>query len=91
MLVALSFADDKYLYGLQASDLIASIMRLEVRRKLIRSPYDYEPLFKALRKPIDHKRERVWDLSIAMGTKENLRTLAEDLKTGWQKIIKAEA
>lgn len=87
-LVALSFADDRYLYGLQAADLIASIIRLEVRRKLVRLPYVYQPLFEELKKPIDHKREAVWDLSIAMGTKENLRSLAEELKTEYEKALK---
>jgi hypothetical protein len=86
-LVSISFADDRYIFGLQASDLIASIVRLEVRRTLVHTPYDYQPLFEALKKPVE-RHERVWDLSIATGTKENLRTLAEDFKVEFEKALK---
>ncbi|MGA9510145.1 MAG: DUF3800 domain-containing protein [Candidatus Sulfotelmatobacter sp.] len=85
-LAAISFADDddKVLFGLQASDLVASLIRLEMTRKWKRAKYDYSPLFKALTAP-PQKHERLWFVGNALGNKENLMNVAEGLRDEWKK------
>ncbi len=43
-LVSLSFADDKKFPGLQAADMLASLARLEARRRFYREHHDYRGL-----------------------------------------------
>lgn len=43
-LVSLSFADDKKFSGLQAADMLASLARLDARRRFYREQYDYKAL-----------------------------------------------
>jgi hypothetical protein len=83
-LICLGFGDDQYLYGLQAADMISGLMRLEMTRTLKTVPYDYQNLFEYLKRPVE-KHERVWDLSIGMGTKEDLPELAKGLKAEYEK------
>jgi uncharacterized protein DUF3800 len=83
-LVAISFADDRVLFALQAADLVAALLRLEAGRKWLRAPYDYIPLFKALSKSPE-KHERIWDVSIAFADKPTLIGLAESLKAQREK------
>src|SRR5207302_6570599 len=56
-MAGISFADDKYLYALEAADPVAALMRLESGKVWLRTPYRYRPLFKALTKsPERHER-----------------------------------
>lgn len=45
---ALTFADDRWSMGLQAADMIASLMRQEADRLFFRKEYVYQPLFNAM-------------------------------------------
>jgi hypothetical protein len=47
-MVAISFADDRYLYGLQAADLVSSLIRREAAKKFFGEEYEYRPLFESL-------------------------------------------
>lgn len=78
-LVAISFADDKYLFALQAADLVAALMRLEAGRRLARVRYDYLPLSKAVMKKPD-RTEQMWTVGVAFGNKPMLIDLAGSLK-----------
>jgi len=83
-LVAISFADDRALFGLQAADLVAALLRLEARRMWLRVRYDCEPLFNALSKS-PAKHERIWDVSIAFADGPTLIGLAGSLKAEREK------
>jgi hypothetical protein len=78
-LASISFADDRFLYGLQAADMVSSLMRREADRKFFGTSYDYSPLFDALTKP-PAAFEGIWGAEIAFCDKEVLSRLANDLK-----------
>jgi len=82
-LAAISFANSEDLFGIQAADLISGIMRLELARKVKKVQYDYTALFDALRKdPEPH--ERLWEAGVALGSRESLRPLAQDILKEWK-------
>jgi hypothetical protein len=83
-LVGITFADDRVLFGLQAADLVAALMRLEAGRKWLRTRYDYAPLFNALSK-FPERHERIWEVSTAFADKPTLIGLAHALKTEREK------
>ncbi|HKW62306.1 MAG TPA: DUF3800 domain-containing protein [Candidatus Acidoferrum sp.] len=83
-LVGITFADDRVLFGLQAADLVAALLRLEAGKKWLHVSYDTRPLFHALSKSPE-KQERIWEMSIAFGDKRTLIGLAESLKAEREK------
>ncbi len=81
---ALTFADDSYVFILQASDLIGAIIRLEVESKLKQAKYDYYGLYEALlAQPT--RDERLMYLGLATAGRDNLLKTAEDIAIGWKK------
>lgn len=86
-LAAISFADDRLLLGLQAADLIGGLVRLEIDRRLNRTPYDYRELYHALAKPPE-RHERVWSVAVAIGDKAVLKDMAKGVKQEWLRITK---
>jgi hypothetical protein len=85
--IGITFADDRWLPGLQAGDLVSAIVRLEVARRKKRMRYDYIRLYEALTQP-PQQGERLWQGYIAIGDKLTLNNLAEDLKGEWEKMQK---
>ena len=84
---AISFADDKQLFGLQAADLVASVMRLQIDYELNRTPYDYSALHDAIAIAPD-RSEKLWFAGIAIGDKKNLQSMSVALKKEWQRLKK---
>jgi Protein of unknown function (DUF3800) len=84
-LVAITFADDKSLFALQAADLVSSIMRLEAGRRMLRAKYDYLPLFKALSKSPE-RNEKLWNVQIAFGDKRMLTDLCDSLSAERKRV-----
>jgi Protein of unknown function (DUF3800) len=82
-LAAISFASSEDLFGIQAADLISGITRLELLRKIKNVPYDYAPLFDALRKDPE-PGERLWEAGVAIGGKESLEPLAQHILKEWK-------
>jgi hypothetical protein len=77
-LAAITFADDRFVFALQAADFIAAIIRLEKTARLTKKKYDYKPLFRALiAQPERH--ERLWFCGIATGDRQTLIKTAEDM------------
>ena len=85
--IGITFADDRWLPGLQAADLVSGIVRLETARRRKRMRYDYVLLYEALTKP-PQPGERLWQGYIAIGDKLTLNNLAADLKSEWEKMQK---
>jgi len=78
-LSALCFADDRFLFGLQAADLVASLLRRESGKVFHGTTYDYEPLFAALvRQPEDS--EKIRSVGFAFCGKTKLLAVADGLK-----------
>ena len=84
-LAAISFADDKVLFGLQASDCVAALIRMEAGRALLGAKYRYRQLYKALIKQPE-RHERIWQVSIGIGDRNNLQRLAENLKGELERV-----
>ena len=82
---AMSFGDDRFFSGLQAADLVASIIRQEVSVDIAKTKYDYHRLYKALAAE-PKKEERLWFLSIAVAKRSNLIKTAESLKEEWERF-----
>lgn len=80
----ITFADDKYLFALQAADLVVSLIRLEAGKRMLQIPYDYEPLFSELNAPAS-KGENIWQIEISFNDSGTLSKLADDLKKEWDK------
>ena len=79
-LTAITFADDRFVLGLQAADLVASLMRQEANKRFFGARYEYEPLFEALSARPDAQTEHILDLRIAFAGSEQLMGIANDLK-----------
>lgn len=77
-LASISFANDRYVFALQAADLIAAIIRLEKTAQLTKKKYDYKRLFRALNAQ-PQKHENVWYLGIATGDKKTLLHTADGI------------
>lgn len=77
---AISFADDEFLYGLQAADLVSSLFRREGSKKFFGTAYDYEPLFAALVKPVNPEVEAIRGIEQGFLDRAMLAKLAEDIK-----------
>jgi hypothetical protein len=84
-LAGISFVDDKFLFGLQAADFVAALIRHEAGRIWHRKPYDYRPLYKALtQEPEKHERLMICD--IAFGNKSSLVRMADGLQDEWKRV-----
>ena len=82
-LKAISFCESEHLFGIQAADLVASLVRLDGQRRLAREHYDFRALFDALN-AIPERHERFWGCGIATANKRTIneiaRTTLEDMK-----------
>jgi hypothetical protein len=89
-LAGVSFVDDKFLFALQASDLVAGLIRREMAWKITKEKNQYRRLFKALTKAPE-RYERLWFAGVALGTKDGLVKMAEDLRATWEKLQQEQA
>jgi len=77
-MAGVSFVDDRFVFGVQASDLVAAMFRLDAKRRLEGISHDYEPLFNSLTAPPDMNSEKLWFCGVATADKETLIRTAED-------------
>lgn len=77
-MAAISFADDRYLFGLQAADIISSLIRQEAGREFFGQDYEYRPLFEVL-KEFPKNGESVRRFGVAFCDKKKLTGLADNL------------
>jgi hypothetical protein len=74
---AISFCDDHFVFGVQAADFVASMVRLDALARRDKKKHDYRRLFRALiAQPERH--ERIWFCGIAKGDKKALLKTAQD-------------
>jgi len=57
---AITFADDRWSFGLQAADLVVSLVRQEAAKKFFGTDYDYSLLFSALINPRPKDGDTFW-------------------------------
>ena len=80
---AISFCDDNYVFGVQASDFIASLVRLDASARRDKKKGEYRRLFEVLTAPPE-RHERIWYCGVGKGDKGSLQKIAigviDDLK-----------
>lgn len=80
-LKALTFGDDEWMHGLQAADLVSSIVRLEAGKRFSQMAYDYERLFSELTKPPNRDAgDKIWACTIGFADRAMLERVAEGFK-----------
>lgn len=77
---AISFADDEYLFGLQAADMVSSLFRREADKQFFGTAYDYEVLFAELTKQHE-AHELIWSVESIFCNRAVLIKLADDIKS----------
>ena len=87
-LAAISFADDRFLFALQAADLVAGLIRLETTRKFFNREYELAPLYGVLSKDPDQNNEKLWELQIGFGDKQALINISQGLTSERDKQLK---
>jgi hypothetical protein len=85
-LAAITFADDRSLYALQAADLVGGLIRLQYDAVWNGAAFDYRALYDELVKP-GQPHERLWELGIPEASKDTLQKLVEDLKKLWEQEV----
>jgi hypothetical protein len=84
---AISFADDKRLWGLQAADIVASLFRREADKEFFGTRYEYEPLFAELIKP-PQAHEPIWSMERVFCDSATLISVADSLKKEKEERLK---
>lgn len=73
---AITFADDRWSFGLQAADMVVSLTRQEAGNRFFGAPYDYSPLFAALSSTVPRNGETFWMISLGFCDAGMLKRLA---------------
>lgn len=87
----ISFVDDRYLFGVQAADLVASIVRYEADLEINGTPYDYKPLYDALIAHPEKHESYLFNIAIGIGNKEKMLEMAQRMKGDYDRAVKEEA
>jgi hypothetical protein len=87
----IAFVDDRYQFGVQASDIVGSLMRLEAGKRIHGTPYDYEPLYEALiAKPEPHERW-LFNISVAIADHSKMQQTADDMREHFEQAARENA
>jgi hypothetical protein len=87
-MAAISFIDDRYLFAVQASDLVAAMMRLEAGRRINGEGYDYQPVYDALFAPPEKHERFLMAIGTAVADQEQMKGVAEGLREIYENKIR---
>jgi hypothetical protein len=87
----IAFVDDRYLFGVQASDLVASLMRYEAAETINRTRYDYKPLYDALIAHPTKYEPWLYNVSVAIADKRKMLQTAEDMRDHYEQMVRENA
>jgi hypothetical protein len=87
----IAFVDDRYLFGVQASDLVASLMRYEAAEKINGTRYDYKALYDALIAHPTKYEPWLYNISIAIADKEKMLQTAEGMRDHYKQMVRENA
>ena len=79
---AVTFADDRWSFGLQAADMVASLVRQEAGKRFFGTDYQYRPLFSALSDTKPRDGDTFWLIQLGFCDAAMLKKLAD----GWVKM-----
>jgi hypothetical protein len=74
---AITFADDRWSFGLQAADLVVSLVRQEAARRFFGTEYEYGPLFSALGDTSSRDGDTFWLIQLGFCDASMLRKLGD--------------
>jgi len=83
----ISFVDDRYLFGIQASDFVASLIRLEATEQITGEKYDYSSLYKALTAVPDKHEKYLMNIATAIANKDKMLATAESLRDRYKEAL----
>jgi hypothetical protein len=86
----IAFVDDRYLFGVQASDLVAALVRLEATEQITGEKYDYKSLYEATFAPASKHERYLFNVAIAVADQEKMLATAEGLRESYEQA-QAEA
>ncbi|HTS04592.1 MAG TPA: DUF3800 domain-containing protein [Candidatus Eisenbacteria bacterium] len=86
----IAFVDDRYLFGVQASDLVASIVRYQGAFQLNGEAYDYQPLYEALIAHPEKHESFLFNIAIGIGDRKKMSEMAEQMKDDYERAVTEE-
>ena len=87
----IAFVDDHYLFGVQASDLVASLMRYEAAETINGTHYEYKPLYDALIAHPTKYEPWLYNISLGVADKHKMLQTAEDMRDHYEKMARENA
>jgi hypothetical protein len=86
----IAFVDDRYLFGVQAADLVASIVRYQAGSEINGTPYDYKALYDALTAHPEKHESFLFNVAVGIGDKQKMLKMAEEMKAEYDRAVKEE-
>lgn len=87
----IAFVDDRYMFGVQASDLVASLIRLEAESQIVGTKYDYSRVHGALIAKPERHESYLYNIAIGIGDRKGMLKIAEEMKDEYDKAAKENA
>ncbi len=87
----IAFVDDRYLFGVQASDLVAALIRYEATEQITGAKYDYKPLYKALIATPEKHERYLFNIAVAIADHKKMLATAESLRASYQEAVAENA
>ena len=75
---AITFADDRWSFGLQAADMVVSLLRHEAGKRFFGVEYDYGALYSALSTPTPKSGDTFWLIALGFCDASMLNRLADN-------------
>jgi len=88
----ITFADDRWSFGLQAADMVVSLLRHEAGKRFFGAEYDYGALHSALSTPTPKSGDTFWLIALGFCDASMLNRLADnwtELKPHTSEEVKA--
>lgn len=75
---AITFADDRWSFGLQAADLVVSLTRQEAAKRFFGTDYQYGSLFSVLSNPVPRNADTFWLIQFGFCDATMLKKLGDN-------------
>lgn len=87
----IAFVDDRYLFGVQASDLVAALIRYEATEQITGAKYDYKPLYEALTATPEKHERYLFNIAVAIADHKKMLATAESLRAHYEEALAENA
>jgi hypothetical protein len=83
----IAFVDDRYMFGVQASDLVAALVRYEATEQITGAKFDYKPLYEALIATPEKHERYLFNIAIAIADHEKMLATAESMRVSYEEAV----